>query len=1783
MEMNDQPIAIVGIGCRFPGEASSPQKFWELMANKTDAIVDVPEDRWDLKRFYDKEDSKPTKIRVNQGGFLKEKIKEFDPLFFGISPVEAETLDPQSRILLEAAYEAVEDTGLTLDALKGSKTGVFVGGFTIDNYLTWGCSENAHLINSHTSLGITLTMLSNRLSYFFDLKGPSLTIDTACSSSLVATHYACQSIRSGESEMALVGGVNIMTSPYTFISMSKGQFLSKHGRCKTFDSDAGGYVRAEGGGVVVLKPLEKAIADGDRIYALINGSGVNQDGQTNGITVPSKDSQKALIRKVYAQGGVESKDIDYVEAHGTGTPIGDPIEFGALSEVLAENRDPNNKLFVGSVKSNIGHMEAGAGIAGLIKTTLCLHNNQVPPNLHFNNPNPAINYDNSILKVPTKMEQLPLDKVSYASVNSFGYGGTNAHVLLKQYNEEENKPETTTRKTDSFVFPIATKSKASLKQRAADYRKYIQENGDDFDQVLSNVLHRRSFHSDRLAVYANSKDDLIEKLEAFEEDILVKGVAYGVAPAKKPKIAYVYTGMGPQWWKMGREMMETEPVFREAVEECDRHFIPISGWSIIEEMQKPEETSKIKETNIAQTANFVVQVGLTRLLEHYGMSPDAVVGHSVGEVTSLYISGAMTLDDALMVSYHRSRLQHQTSGKGGMLAVGLGEDELTEILAPYDDVSIASINSTKATTLAGAHDSLAELAEKFESMKVFNRMLEVSVPYHSPVMNLIKDEVFESLKTLKGHETTVDLYSTVTGDKIAGTEINSEYWWQNIRNSVQFAKAFESLSNDGYTVFIEIGPHPVLKNSMMECANYSKEFHFLQTLNRKQPEQLNFYENLSSLFTIGYNLNWDRWVEKGQQLTLPKYPWQRKHYWLESEKSIENKLGRTGESVFLNSKLDTPAPSYKVELNNRFFPFMNDHVVQDQVVFPGAGYIAAAIALHQNELTENGGFGLEHIKFHQLLTVKEDELQYLYTSLKPNTNNFDIQSKIEGEDTSWIKRATGKCIAGSYTDEAGSLDLTSLLGNMNKNMSSEEIYEKLSEANLHYGPYFRGIKNIQHSENQLIAEISGCDDMKGAEGDYFIHPALLDSCFQTLVVFDGDESVPVVPVSIEKIQCYVSPGLDFKCHTKLRSNEGNSIIADITIVNSKGEIAMNVHGIKCQEIASSEFISDEFPDNCLYEVGWEEEQVKVSMEDLNKSQDTTYVIVTNDYESSQTLTNELNGKVVVFLPGEELREIGENAYEVNLADVSSYSDLLKDGENTNLELIYIPETQVSSETLSTETCLEYINPLLNLIRYCSDEFPRNLSLNLITQKGHVVNDEDQELDLTASIFIGLGRLMSNEFPAWKIRLVDFDTETSISADQWKVALDKLKMTRRAFEELAIRGNRLYKKVMLKKPKEEKEQVMKTVAFRDHALELKLKDSSDLNSIRFEESLRAAPSENEVEILIENSSLDKKDYLKIAKRISEEAFEGTNSSKNIGSDCVGIVTRTGSDVKDFKVGDKVLALSKGNLKSFAIVNEKLVQKCPTLLETAASTVISPFLTAFYSLRNKAGLTKGDRLLIHNATDGTGLAAIQYAKLVGAEIFATAKNEEQRTYLESQGIAHVFNANDLAFSTRIASLTNNEGVNVIIGSAEGETMHQSLALLAPYGVYLETGKQNAIKDETLSMKVFSKNLSFISVDIDQLCKDRPELIAELLKDISGLIEVGQLSPIPHVSFKPQEVNLAFEQIENDSLIGRAVIDFKDQVIDIENQESLFKSRPKLYHHRRNKRSGIGNRPLDDSARC
>ncbi|UII23759.1 type I polyketide synthase [Fulvivirga ligni] len=1741
MSNEKKPIAIVGIGCRFPGSSSSPASFWEMLINETDAIIDVPADRWDNRRFYDENDNKSGKIRAKQGGFLTENIGEFDPMFFGISPREAEPLDPQTRLLLEVAYEAIEDSGHTLKAIRGSRTGVFIGGFTFDNYGLQTIKPNRELINSHTATGVTLTMYSNRLSYTFDLKGPSISIDTACSSSLVSTHYACQSIWNGESEMALVGGVNLMLRAENSILMSKGKFLSKHSRCKAFDSDAGGYVRGEGAGIVLLKPLDKALEDNDRVYALIKGTGANQDGQTNGITVPNGESQKALIHEVYSNSNVNPAKVRYVEAHGTGTPVGDPIEFKALNDALSLNRKGDDKCLIGSVKTNMGHLEAGAGVAGLIKAALCLYHNEVPANLHFNKPNPALNYEKSLLKVPVTRESLPDTRDSFASVNSFGYGGTNAHAVLMQYTKDEKDLSISEiQKKDMFIFPISAASELALKEMVLKFREYLEVTTDKFAQILSNAIYRRTLHTERLSIAATSKADLINKLEAWEEDVQLKGVARFSEINEEAKVVFVYTGMGPQWWKMGRELLDSEPVFYDALLDCDKEFQTISGWSVLEEMKKPEESSRIKETHIAQPANFLVQVGLTKLLEYYGISPDAVVGHSVGEVASQYVSGALSLRMALNISYHRSRLQHKTSGMGSMLAVGLPEEEVLKDLKKYENVSIAAVNSPGSVTLAGDTNQLEMLAKKYEEQGYFNRMLEVSVPYHSPVMNKIEDELLEELANVKGGSTNIDLYSTVTGDIVKGEEINNRYWWKNVRDTVRFNTAINSLARDNYNVFIEIGPHPVLRNSMIECVQNNPKYHFLQTLKRNEPEQLNFFENLAALQAIGCSINWDRWIGKMPHLNLPSYPWQREHFWMESRFSREDRLGRDG-SVYLNTQVHSPQPTYETELNKYFFPFLNDHIVHGKVVFPGAGYVAAAIALYQQEVSTKTPFSLENIKFHQVLTVDNNKVQKLYTSFNRENRQYIVQSRDEGENSSWFTRSSGKFTIGKYENSPKNLNIASIRSRMNRQINEEEVYEKLSNSKLEYGPWFRTIKEIEVGDGELIAKIKAYSGLEETD-DNFFHPTLLDACFQSMILFDSSE---FVPVSIGRIKCYMNPGNEFYCYSYLKYTTVNSAVADLLVCNENGEVLIEIEDFKCQELVSNVAQSTDFLKDSLFEVFWAEEEAK----DLQPDQDNVICVFTYDYGLCEPLLKELQGRVIVFQGGTAFRELGDDHFEFNTSDPQGLARVLPD-VNTLQILSLLSIDDVSSDKIQSEECLDKIMPHVNLLRYVRDNHKGRLKVSFVTQGSQLVFDNDVVSSVVGGAIHGLARLIGNEMRNCQVNLVDLPGKVGDKIDivTWQKVAARLMWDGNGFEELAVRNDIIYTKAAKKSISNKEEKLTELVSFKDGPLKLNSSRLGDLDSLRFDYMEKLVPGSDEIEILIDNTSINYKDYLKVCGKITAEALEGTYCEDKIGLDCAGTILSVGKDVKNFSVGDRVIAFARGTYQSSSITSAKLAVKCPEGFYDHGSAIVTSYVTAIYALRDKAMISAGDKVLIHNATGGVGIAAVNYAKSVGAEIFATAGTVEKREYLKSIGISKVYSSRNLDFFHEIMEHTDSYGVDVVLSSLPGEMMHQSMGLLAPYGTYLEIGKKDIIDNASMPMRFFHKNLSYISIDVDRMLRERQDKIQDLLIDVCNYIHAGQLEALPIIKYQASELADAFGLVEASKHIGKVVINFNEQFVEV-----------------------------------
>ncbi|NER88733.1 type I polyketide synthase [Moorena sp. SIO3A2] len=892
-----EPIAIIGIGCRFPG-AENPEAFWQLLCDGVDAITEIPKTRWDLDDLYDSDPDTPGKMNSRYGGFLPQ-VDQFDPHFFGISPQEATAMDPQQRLLLEVAWEALEDAGQVRDHLAGSRTGVFVG--ISNNDYSYTHPEYSTQPQGYDLTGNALNIAAGRLSYLFDFKGPAIAIDTACSSSMVAVHLACQSLWTRESTLALAGGVNIILSPIGHIALSKLKALSPDGRCKAFDAKANGYVRSEGAGCIVLKPLSQALADNDPIYATIRGSAVNHDGRSKGLTVPDGSAQEELIAQALDNAGVAPSEISYIEAHGTGTPLGDPMEMIALASVLATDRQEGNYCAVGAVKTNIGHLEAAAGIASLIKVALSLKHQQLPPSLHFEDPNPDIPFDTLPLRVQQTLSPWPEEfGLAKAGVSSFGFAGTNAHVILEQAPESSQVPDQTRPLKPPYLLPLSAHSPEAVKSLAQAYQDWLATRDIDptlLEDICYTASVRRTNHQHRLAVVVNSPEDAKERLQDLLQDPSDVDLAGGSEGNNHPpNLVFVCSGQVPQWWGMGRELLQSEPVFRGAIEECDALIRSQANWSLLAELTADESESRLGETEIAQPAIFALQVALARLWRSWGIEPKAVVGHSLGEVAAAHIAGTLSLTDAVKLICDRGRVMQQATGNGKMAALELSVADTEQLLSEYDPIfesanpnlGIAAINSPTSTVVSGESTAM-ELFLEFLAQRqrsVLCQLLPVNYALHSSQMEPFQEELVQTLEGIEPQPETIPIYSTVTGSSSQGSAFDAIYWGQNIREAVRFAPAIEALVEAGHTIFLEISPDPVLSGYIAQTLNHLDQAGVvLPSLRPSQGERATMLTSLGKLYTQGFTVALHKLFRSSNSrvVSLPCYPWQKERYWVEQK------------------------------------------------------------------------------------------------------------------------------------------------------------------------------------------------------------------------------------------------------------------------------------------------------------------------------------------------------------------------------------------------------------------------------------------------------------------------------------------------------------------------------------------------------------------------------------------------------------------------------------------------------------------------------------------------------------------------------------------------------------------------------------------------------------------------------------------------------------------------------------------------------------------------------------
>ncbi|HEY5741383.1 MAG TPA: beta-ketoacyl synthase N-terminal-like domain-containing protein, partial [Terrimicrobiaceae bacterium] len=1101
--MCKEGVALIGIGCRFPGGVNDPESLWKLLVEGREAVCEVPPDRWNVERFYDSEPGISGKSIARRGGFV-EGIDQFDPQFFGISPREAPYVDPQHRLLLETAWEALEDAGLVLDLEGGSDLALFVGISHNDYQIIQGTPWDSSSISPHSPTGTAHSIAANRISYSFNLRGPSVAMDTACSSALTAVHSACEHIWSGRGEIALAGGVTVMITPGGFIGFSQASMLSPDGHCKAFDASANGFVRGEGSGMVVLKRLSKAIADGDTIYAVIVGTAINQDGHTNGISLPSAEAQARLVREACKDAGISPSQITFVEAHGTGTAVGDPIEAHALAEALCSERPSDAPLAIGSVKTNLGHLETAAGIAGLIKAALVLKHGQIPPSLHFENPNPHIDFTALKLRVPTGLETLPkVTGTRMVGVNSFGFGGANAHAILAEAPAERIEAGLACDGDRAWPIVLSARSEESLRTSALRLKGWLEAkaNSNGHSPLLPDLTYslgaRRNHHPYRLTVVAHSPADLAQELgcHALKQNAVKLRTAFTPRREKAPSVAFVMSGQGPQWWGMGRELMQHEPVFRKGVEACDA-VMRNSGFSLLDELARPEETSRLHRTEVAQPAIFAMQVALAELWKSWGVQPSAVVGHSVGEIAAACVAGILTLEQAGRLIVLRARFMESCArGQGAMLAVGLSETDARAIMAPHDSaIAIAAFNGPRSLTLSGSRSELEVIAAELEGLGTFARFVRVEHPFHHPLMQPASQALETALQDLRPHSEAIPFFSTVTGLRHLGEKCVAEHWAEGIRQPVQFSAAMDALIDFGIDVWLEINVHPALGNSIQECLGAHGNKTPVLASARREHEHDAVLETALELHRAAVTLDFAAMTPSRRLLSLPAYAWDKSRWWHESNEWSEGRLSSGGRGL-LDVRLPRATPTWVARLDERKMAFLKDHRVENRTIFPAAGFVEMAIEAGV-QLFEGRPFVIEDFEIRKPLIVPDSPsnlmLELAYDS---GGRTFSIQSRLE-QGVSWSIHVVGS-LRGERTDSAFSASLWhSLEQPEGECLEVSEFYDYMSGLGLRYGEEFRPIRELSAGAGSSRGKVSLSEAISRRSSEYRLHPVLFDGALQ---------------------------------------------------------------------------------------------------------------------------------------------------------------------------------------------------------------------------------------------------------------------------------------------------------------------------------------------------------------------------------------------------------------------------------------------------------------------------------------------------------------------------------------------------------------------------------------------------------------------------------------------------------------------------------------------------------------
>jgi len=1152
----DEPIAIVGLGCRFPG-APNPDEYWRLLDEGRDAVTEVPADRWDNNALFDADADAPGRVASRWGAFL-DRVDTFDAPFFGISRREAISMDPQQRLVLEVAWEALENAGQSPRDLSGTRTGVFIGMSTNDYYGVLR-SRGLEAIDAYMATGSAHSVAAGRIAYVLGLQGPNFAVDTACSSSLVAIHLACQSLRARECRMALAGGVNVIVTPDITVALSRSHMMAPDGRCKAFDAAADGFVRGEGCGMIVLKRLSQAREDGDKVVALIRGSAVNQDGRSSGITAPNGAAQRQVIRAALAAARLDQREVGYVETHGTGTSLGDPIEAHALAEEY-NGRGADNPLVIGSVKANFGHLEASAGVAGLIKVVLSLQHGKIPPQLHFHEMNPHIDWGDTLVEVPVAGRDWQRnDRKRIAGVSSFGFSGTNSHVLLEEAPLMDQAADVAARPLDLLV--LSARGDDGLRELVDSYANMDLDASATLSDVCYTAAVGRSHFPERAAFVVGS-------LEEMRESLRGANTMRGSSDARA-KIAFLLTGQGSQWPGMGRELFDTEPVFRAAMEDCARILDPLLDRSLLDVLYGASPLTAdgvplLDDTQFTQPAGFALQWSLAQLWSSWGIEPSIILGHSVGEYAALTIAGVWSLEDGLRIIAERARLTMSLGDGWGMATVQCSLSQAEEaIRATEAQVAIAAINAPESIVVSGRTVDLDRIDQRLSAAGVQVKRLKISQAFHSPQMDDVAAKLAAFISSVEFRASRVPLISTVTGRLTRIDELRTrEYWRRQVRERVEFRTAMDTLSST-HDLFLEIGPSTTLLSLGRQCVDREGQT-WVSSLRRDYGDSQQMLMALGGLYTRGAEVDWKGYHagRPGKPVTLPTYPFQRQRYWADGagSASVSGTIQRISGHAMLQGRVPAAVPIFQAELSTDAFPFLGDHRVDDAAVAPGSVFVELAMAA-ASEAFHHGidfaGIELRDVRLRERLDLTADGnvIQVVIAPDGAERGTFQILSRpLSGRDTAWHTHAVGSVLASAPRVETGSDGLDALQKRITTPIQPDEFFDVLSDLGVDLGERCRGFRALWKADSEVLASIDIDHSLLNELDSYTFHPALLDSCMQTFGAAlwqSGGDGMRFLS-RIGELRIYRRPSAHAWCHAVITDSESGA--GELRIFDDSGEL-----------------------------------------------------------------------------------------------------------------------------------------------------------------------------------------------------------------------------------------------------------------------------------------------------------------------------------------------------------------------------------------------------------------------------------------------------------------------------------------------------------------------------------------------------------------------------------------------------------------------------------------------------